>query len=89
MGAIDILLIPVGGGPFTINGEQASRLVEAFRPRVVIPMHFKTAERPTWPGTDEQAFLAGKSSLDRAGNTASFTRGAMPSSLHVVVMNHR
>jgi L-ascorbate metabolism protein UlaG (beta-lactamase superfamily) len=89
MGAIDILLIPVGGGPFTINGEQASRLVEAIRPRVVIPMHFKTAERPTWPGTDEQAFLAGKSSLDRAGNTASFTRGAMPSSLHVVVMNHR
>jgi L-ascorbate metabolism protein UlaG (beta-lactamase superfamily) len=89
MGAIDILLIPVGGGPFTINGEQASRLVEAIRPRVVNPMHYKTAERPTWPGTDEQAFLAGKSSLDRAGNTASFTRGAMPSSLHVVVMNHR
>jgi L-ascorbate metabolism protein UlaG (beta-lactamase superfamily) len=89
MGTIDILLIPVGGGPFTINGEQASRIVEAIRPRVVIPMHFKTTERPTWPGTDEQPFLAGKSTVDRAGNTASFTRGAMPSSLHVVVMNHR
>ena len=89
MGAIDILLIPIGGGPFTINGEQASRLVEAIRPRVVIPMHFKTAERPTWPATDEQPFLAGKPDVDRMGNTVSFTRGAMPTSLQVVVMNHR
>jgi hypothetical protein len=50
-------------------------------------MHYKTAVRPDSPGTDEQAFLAGKSSVDRAGNTASFTRGAMPASLKVVVMN--
>jgi L-ascorbate metabolism protein UlaG (beta-lactamase superfamily) len=89
MGAIDILLIPVGGGPFTINGEQASRIVEAIRPRVVIPMHFKTAERPTWPGTDEQSFIAGKPNVARVGSTASFTRGALPSSQQVTVMNHR
>jgi L-ascorbate metabolism protein UlaG (beta-lactamase superfamily) len=87
MGPIDVLLIPVGGGPFTVNGPQASRLTELIRPRVVIPMHYKTAVRPDWPGTDEQPFLEGKSSVDRAGNTASFTRGAMPASLKVVVMN--
>jgi hypothetical protein len=52
-------------------------------------MHFKTPERPTWPGTDEQPFLAGKPNVARGENTASFTRGALPSSLQVRVMNHR
>lgn len=86
LGAIDILLIPVGGGPFTITGEQASRITEMIRPRVVIPMHYKTAARPTWPGTDEQPFLAGKSNVERAGTTVAFTRGTLPASLRVVVM---
>ena len=87
LGAIDILLIPVGGGGFTITGEQASRLTDALRPRVVIPMHYKTAARPTWPGTDEQAFLAGKTNVNRVGNTVSFTRGTLPASMQVMVMN--
>ena len=87
LGAIDILLIPVGGGGFTVTGEQASRLTDALRPRVVIPMHYKTAARPTWPGTDEQAFLAGKTNVNRVGNTVSFTRGTLPASMQVMVMN--
>jgi L-ascorbate metabolism protein UlaG (beta-lactamase superfamily) len=87
LGRIDVLIIPVGGGPFTINGEQASRITDMIRPRVVIPMHYKTAARPTWPGTDEQPFLVGKTQVDRPGHTTSFTRGALPGSLQTVVMN--
>ena len=87
LGPIDILLLPVGGGVFTINGEQASRIAGVVRARVVIPMHYKTSARPTWPGTDEQPFLAGKANVNRAGTTASFTRGALPASMQAVVMN--
>ena len=87
LGTIDILLIPVGGGPFTVNGEQAWRITDLLRPRVVIPMHYKTAARPTFPGTDEQPFLAGKASVTRSGTTVSFTRGSLPASTQVVVMN--
>ena len=87
LGTIDILLIPVGGGPFTINGEQASRITDLMRPRVVIPTHYKTAARPTFPGTDEQPFLAGKANVTRSENTVSFTRGSLPASTQVVVMN--
>lgn len=40
-GKIDILMVPVGGN-FTINARQALEVVEQLKPKVVIPMHFKT-----------------------------------------------
>lgn len=41
LGRIDILLVPVGG-LFTIDAPTALKLVELVKPRLVIPMHFKT-----------------------------------------------
>ncbi len=38
---LDILLIPVGG-TFTIDAGQAKQLVDMLKPRVAIPMHYKT-----------------------------------------------
>lgn len=38
---LDVLLIPVGG-TFTIDADQATQLIELIKPRIVIPMHFKT-----------------------------------------------
>ena len=38
---IDILMIPVGGF-FTINAASAARLIERIKPRMVLPMHYKT-----------------------------------------------
>ena len=38
---LDVLLIPVGGF-FTIGPETAKELVEALRPRTVVPMHYRT-----------------------------------------------
>jgi len=43
LGQIDVLLAPVGGF-FTIDAAGASKLVEAMKPKVMIPMHFKTAK---------------------------------------------
>ncbi len=40
LGSVDILLIPTGG-KFTIDGDEASELVEKIDPRVVVPMHYK------------------------------------------------
>lgn len=87
LGTVDILMIPVGGGPFTINAEQATRITSMINPRVVIPMHYKTSARPTWPGADEQPFLTGKTDVRRTDNTVSFTRGALPAATQIVVMN--
>ena len=41
LGAVDVLLIPVGGH-FTIDATTAAGLVGEIRPRIAIPMHFKT-----------------------------------------------
>jgi L-ascorbate metabolism protein UlaG (beta-lactamase superfamily) len=41
IGALDVLLLPVGAGP-TVGGESAAAIVRALRPRLVIPMHYRT-----------------------------------------------
>jgi L-ascorbate metabolism protein UlaG (beta-lactamase superfamily) len=41
IGEVDVLFLPVGGGP-TIDGPQATRLVAELRPHVAIPMHYGT-----------------------------------------------
>jgi len=41
IGDVDVLLLPVGGGP-TVGGEPASAIVRALQPRLVVPMHYRT-----------------------------------------------
>lgn len=41
LGQIDVALIPVGG-VFTIDAKVASEIIEKIKPKIVIPMHFKT-----------------------------------------------
>jgi L-ascorbate metabolism protein UlaG (beta-lactamase superfamily) len=41
IGEVDVLLLPVGGGP-TVGGEPAAAIVRALRPRLVVPMHYRT-----------------------------------------------
>jgi L-ascorbate metabolism protein UlaG (beta-lactamase superfamily) len=42
IGPVDVLMVPAGGGP-TIGGETAARVVRDLRPRLVLPMHHRTA----------------------------------------------
>jgi L-ascorbate metabolism protein UlaG (beta-lactamase superfamily) len=41
IGAVDLLFLPVGGGP-TIGAEQAAAIMARLRPRWVVPMHYRT-----------------------------------------------
>jgi L-ascorbate metabolism protein UlaG (beta-lactamase superfamily) len=41
IGEVDVLFLPVGGGP-TVGGESAAAIVRAVRPRLVVPMHYRT-----------------------------------------------
>lgn len=42
IGTVDVLMVPAGGGP-TIGGESAAQAVRDLRPRLVVPMHHRTA----------------------------------------------
>lgn len=41
IGAVDLLILPVGGGP-TIGAQGAAAIIERLRPRWVAPMHYRT-----------------------------------------------
>jgi L-ascorbate metabolism protein UlaG (beta-lactamase superfamily) len=41
IGDVDILFVPVGGGP-TIGGERAASVVRELSPGLVVPMHYRT-----------------------------------------------
>ncbi|HET9164156.1 MAG TPA: MBL fold metallo-hydrolase [Solirubrobacterales bacterium] len=41
LGEVDLLILPVGGGP-TIGAEQAAAIVREVTPRWVVPMHYRT-----------------------------------------------
>jgi L-ascorbate metabolism protein UlaG (beta-lactamase superfamily) len=41
LGPIDLLFVPVGGGP-TVGAEGAATIVERLDPRWVVPMHYRT-----------------------------------------------
>jgi L-ascorbate metabolism protein UlaG (beta-lactamase superfamily) len=41
IGEVDVLFVPVGGGP-TVGGESAAAVVRAIDPRIVVPMHYGT-----------------------------------------------
>jgi len=41
IGSVDLLMLPVGGGP-TIGAAQAQEIVDRLRPRWVVPMHYRT-----------------------------------------------
>ena len=40
LGVVDILILPVGGGGYTLDATDAASLVRAIDPKVVVPVHY-------------------------------------------------
>ncbi len=53
IGAVDLLILPVGGGP-TIGAAQAGAIVSRLDARWVVPMHYRTARADFLPETEEE-----------------------------------
>ena len=56
LGRVDLLMLPVGGF-YTIDAGAALDVCLALRPRIILPMHYKTAANRDWPIADEKPFL--------------------------------
>jgi len=93
IGNLDVLLIPVGG-VYTIDGPEAARITEQVRPRIVVPIHYRTADL-TLPLEPIDDFLDALPDRYRrvaaVGNTLAITAGLGPSveSPNVVVLKTR
>ncbi|MGE5573513.1 MAG: MBL fold metallo-hydrolase [Bacteroidota bacterium] len=88
MGRVDVLFVPVGG-TYTIDAAAARRLVEATSPRVVIPMHYKTAA-VQMPIAGVDMFLRGLDNVVRCdSNEVRLSAASLPKATTVYVLDYR
>jgi len=83
IGPVDILLIPVGGY-FTIGARAADDIVTKLRPRIVVPMHFKTAkcDFPIAP-VDE---YVGNKDVQKCEGECDINKDTLPARTRIYVM---
>jgi L-ascorbate metabolism protein UlaG (beta-lactamase superfamily) len=74
IGRVDLLFLPVGGGP-TLGAEQAAAIVDRIAPRWVVPMHYRTPRIGFLEPAD--AFLDGQAHVERLGGPV-FDTAALP-----------
>jgi L-ascorbate metabolism protein UlaG (beta-lactamase superfamily) len=91
IGKVDVLLVPVGG-VYTVDGKQATRIVDQINPRYVVPIHYKTPQLSIVLHTDEDFLKALPAKFERVtppGNTFAATqgRGASQESPQVVTLH--
>jgi L-ascorbate metabolism protein UlaG (beta-lactamase superfamily) len=86
IGAVDLLLIPVGGF-YTIDARAADNVCQQLKPKVVIPMHYKT-DKCAYPIAGVEEFLKGRTPLRRLDSSEiDLEADKLPSS-ETVVLKH-
>ena len=43
LGVVDVLIIPVGGGGYTLDATSATALTRTIDPKIVVPVHYRDA----------------------------------------------
>ena len=87
LGQVDILLVPVGGR-FTLDPNGATDLCNKIKPKIVIPMHFKTDKCP-FVEYSAKDFTKGKPGVSESGSSeVEYTRETIPSVTEVVVLEY-
>jgi L-ascorbate metabolism protein UlaG (beta-lactamase superfamily) len=85
IGAVDILFVPVGS-PYTIDARVASQVCGQLKPKVVIPMHFRTP-KCAYPIAGVEDFLRGKKDVRRVGGSeVEFERERLPAATEIVLL---
>ncbi len=85
IGEVDILMLPVGGRA-TIDARGASLVCDQLKPRVAIPMHYKTAKL-LLPFAGVDPFLEGKPDIRRLdASEVEFKKDELPSPTQIVVL---
>lgn len=85
IGPVDVLMIPVGG-TYTVDAQGAWKLIEQLKPRLVIPMHYKTPQTQL-PLAPLDAFTKGRPEVERLqGHTLEVTAEGLGDGLRVVIL---
>ncbi|MFN2148780.1 MAG: MBL fold metallo-hydrolase [Anaerolineales bacterium] len=85
LGAVDVALVPVGGGN-ALSPSQAAEVISLIEPSIVIPMHFKTGKETLKLGTAE-GFLKEMGIADQeAQPSLKVVKGSLSEETQVVVL---
>jgi L-ascorbate metabolism protein UlaG (beta-lactamase superfamily) len=85
IGRVDILLVPVGGF-YTIDAKVATEVCAQLKPRVIIPMHYKT-KKGLAGISGVEGFLSGKANVSRPDSSqAEFKPGELPATVQIIVL---
>lgn len=87
IGSVDLLLLPVGGF-YTIDASAATDVMNALKPRLTIPMHFKT-EKCAFPITSVDEFTKNKKAV-RVTDSAELdvTVETLPKDAEIAVLKY-
>ncbi len=86
LGSVDVLLLPIGG-VFTLNPKEATEVMNLLKPKVLIPMHFKTPGCG-FPIANVEEFLEGKTQVERPGSSeVRFSADTLPAPVRVFVLD--
>jgi L-ascorbate metabolism protein UlaG (beta-lactamase superfamily) len=81
-----VLMIPVGGF-FTIDAGTATKVAGQLKPKVIIPMHYKTEKSPDFPITGVDEFIKGKSNVTRSNSSEiELQAGTLPATAQIIVL---
>ena len=85
LGSIEILLIPVGGY-FTIDAKMATQVCDQLKPKVIIPMHYRT-DKCAFPIAGVDDFLKGKERVTRLETSErNFKSEELPTTAQILVL---
>ena len=86
IGQVDVLLIPVGGF-YTIDAKAANDVCKQLKPKVTIPMHYKT-DKCAYPIAGVEDFLKGRTPVRKLDSSeVDFQAGKLPAD-ETVVLKH-
>lgn len=85
LGVIDILILPVGGGGYTLGGNDAADMVNKIDPKVVIPTHYAdSGTKYEVPQDDLSIFIKELGAAHEAMPKWKIKNGALPEVLTVI-----
>lgn len=79
---IDILMIPVGGGP-TINAKEAAKVISEIEPKIIIPMHFRAGKMNALDSIDNFLKEIGKN--PKSVDKLKITKKDLPEDMEVII----
>jgi L-ascorbate metabolism protein UlaG (beta-lactamase superfamily) len=84
-GEVDVLFVPVGGY-YTIDAKEATEVIQAIKPKVVFPMHYKTP-KTDYPIAGIDQFLKDKKYVRRLNSSGvEINKDNLPEETEIVIL---